>query len=86
MPRLAKFGRQLHCMPEYVEYVRVVCRREDAPIWLHKEFILGYYLHNSKSHLEAAKQTLFGLTNETLNAWTTIIAILVVHALYIYSR
>lgn len=64
----------------------MVCRREDAPAWLHKEYIVSYYLHGSKSHYEAAKQTLFGWTNETLNAWTTIAAIIAVHALYFRSR
>ena len=71
-------------MPDYV--VRALCRRQDAPAYLRKEYILSYYLHGSKSHYDALKETLFGWTNETLNAWTTIVAILTVHALYIYSR
>ena len=83
-PRLAIICPAPSCMPDCV--VRVVCRKEDAPAWLHKEHIAAYYLHSSNSHYEAAKHTLFGWTNETLNAWTTIVALLVVHVLYFYSR
>lgn len=38
------------------------------------------------SHVEAAKHTLFSLTNETLNAWTTIISFVLVNVLYFKTR
>lgn len=42
--------------------------------------------HPGGSYWQAAKHTLFHWTNETANAWTSIVALLVVHVLYFHSR
>ena len=38
------------------------------------------------SYGQAAKHTLFHWTNETANAWTSVIAFLLVHVLFFHSR
>ncbi|CAL8467761.1 g7299 [Coccomyxa elongata] len=63
----------------------IVVSRDKAPRYLKKDYVLGSYLVGG-TRSEAAKRTLFSCTNETLNAWTTIISLVLVNVQYLRSR
>ncbi|CAL5219733.1 g1630 [Coccomyxa viridis] len=63
----------------------VLTLREKAPSYLHRDHVTARYLHGG-SYASAASRTLFQWTNETANVWTTIVAFLIVNALYLTSR
>ncbi|BDA42584.1 hypothetical protein COCOBI_03-4770 [Coccomyxa sp. Obi] len=63
----------------------VLVSRDKAPRYLKKDYVLGSYLVGG-TRSEAAKRTLFSCTNETFNAWTTILSLVFVNVQFLQSR